>query len=648
MPNRPLSRTAWLFLGICFLLSARLFANDPDSLINVYNRSVDPNKRAEVAYQILARTIRTNPSLATPFLLKSLGDSSSLDKNNLANCYKALSITFFYKGSYDTAISFSNHALSLFTALKKDSEVEKVLKNRALSLSSKGLYTDAITDYLRALEFTKKVGDTLQIAGTLNDIGNTYARMKNFDEALKFQQEALAYCRRREVSPVLGNILNSVGFIYDVGGINSDSAIFYYNESLKVKEQYGNIYSIINTKNNLCACYNLDKRLSEFLKCFHELLPLQKQVSDLAGITRSYINLTNGYRIAKQYSKALDYQRLAVQSGKAVGDPELMTEVYDKSAKLFKERGMFKDALDAYERHLTLKDSVFYAKRNEVAQELAAKYEFEKKNREIAEAAGRLATAENERLLGEFKLRSRNYWIVGLSMVLLLGVMVSMVFTQRLRHRKEAEKSAAVLAERDRGVKAIIDAQEDERTRIARELHDGIGNNLLALQLQLRTSGQSSDPVASRLSEIMDNVRTVSHEMMPKVLQEFGCVPAIRDMLERMLGISGIRYSFETHNTDNRKYDQRIETAIYRITQELINNVVKHSGADFVSVQLIETDSTLVLFVEDNGKGISATKGHDGIGMTNIRTRLNAINGDMDISEGKESGTVASIRIPLR
>ncbi len=228
------------------------------------------------------------------------------------------------------------------------------------------------------------------------------------------------------------------------------------------------------------------------------------------------------------------------------------------------------------------------------------------------------------------------------------------LFQYKRRLGFQQEKNKAVLAERDKGLKAIINAQEDEKIRIARELHDGIGNELLALKMSLNglipQDGKNKpeiEKVNRQMDGVMEEVRSVSHQMMPRILQEFGCVPALKDMLSKTLGHTNIKYSFESHQTDKR-YDQRIETAIYRIMQELINNVVKHSGASSVFIQFLETNNTLVLFVEDNGKGIKNDPENDkGIGMTNITSRMNAINGEFNIASEENHGTVITLRIPL-
>ena len=134
--------------------------------------------------------------------------------------------------------------------------------------------------------------------------------------------------------------------------------------------------------------------------------------------------------------------------------------------------------------------------------------------------------------------------------------------------------------------------------------------------------------------------------MMPKVLEEFGLIPALEEMLEKSLTLTPLKYSFEHHNF-NERLSRKVELSLFRITQELLNNVIKHSGANFVSVQLFKNGNQLILIVEDNGKGFLITNRKDGHGLLNINSRLNTIQGKVNYEASKNAGTTATVRIDL-
>ena len=198
-------------------------------------------------------------------------------------------------------------------------------------------------------------------------------------------------------------------------------------------------------------------------------------------------------------------------------------------------------------------------------------------------------------------------------------------------------------------MKAVIQAQEEERKRIAKDLHDGIVQQLGGLKLGLQNVFKSKSEEESKLIKVLDDsaqeLRVLSHKMMPKSLSELGLIPALEDMLSNTLGNTNIEYDFENFGIKDR-LKENIEISLYRITQELIQNVIKHSGATKANVQLFKAGSDIVLIVEDNGMGIKKSES-SGIGLMNISSRLDTINGNVNFEPSPESGTLATVKIPI-
>jgi len=209
---------------------------------------------------------------------------------------------------------------------------------------------------------------------------------------------------------------------------------------------------------------------------------------------------------------------------------------------------------------------------------------------------------------------------------------------------------------REKGIKAVFDAQEEERQRIAKDLHDGVGQQISAVKIHLQglkdaivkaapEQEKEFDSIVEMVTDTGTEVRGISHQMMPRALTELGLVAAMEDMLEKSFKYHNIRYSFEHHGLENR-LDAHVEVGLYRIAQELVNNILKHAGASKVDVQLMKTRSHCVLIVQDNGKGIGSEKS-DGIGMMNINNRVRTLHGELSFESGDEEGTTATIRIAI-
>lgn len=228
-----------------------------------------------------------------------------------------------------------------------------------------------------------------------------------------------------------------------------------------------------------------------------------------------------------------------------------------------------------------------------------------------------------------------------------------MVRKQILIARRERQIQEAVIAEQERGLEAVFIATEEERKRIAKDLHDGVGQQLSALKRGFETIleqvGLEQREKVLQLKGLVDetakDTREISHQMMPRALTELGLVPAIEDSLNKTLRTADIQFEFEHFNLRGR-YSERKEIAIYRILQELVNNIIKHSGADQVNVQLFENQDNLILIVEDNGRGLTNSSA-DGVGILNIKNRLNTFKGRVNLEPSIESGTIATISIPV-
>ncbi len=212
-----------------------------------------------------------------------------------------------------------------------------------------------------------------------------------------------------------------------------------------------------------------------------------------------------------------------------------------------------------------------------------------------------------------------------------------------------------MVREKEAGLKAVFTATEEERQRIAKDLHDGIGQQLSGIKLSLgkqaNTLGSEAKEALSPILHVVDqtahDVRNLSHQMMPKSIQELGLVPAIDDMLHKSLGLSDLEYAFEHFNVESKRYDARLEIGLYRVCQELVNNIIKHSGAKAVTVQLFENKNSPILIVEDNGRGFDLDHQKSGIGLTNIQSRINTFDGEVNWEPSPGSGTVATVKVPI-
>lgn len=204
-------------------------------------------------------------------------------------------------------------------------------------------------------------------------------------------------------------------------------------------------------------------------------------------------------------------------------------------------------------------------------------------------------------------------------------------------------------------LRSAIDGQDGERRRLSRELHDSVGQALIAIKLTLESCTNRSDSqmratidVAKNLvDETIDEVRRVSNALLPAALDEFGIISALRSRCEEMAKIAGMRISF--HSEGNLDHlDKKSKTYLYRIAQEGINNAIKHSHASSLIVNLHRSDQKVELTISDDGKGFTFVPDESRLhhGIQNIRERVSLLNGSFTIESIPQQGTQLKIIIP--
>lgn len=233
---------------------------------------------------------------------------------------------------------------------------------------------------------------------------------------------------------------------------------------------------------------------------------------------------------------------------------------------------------------------------------------------------------------------------------IIIAALLLFAFNQRNKKKQAIEKANAQKAL----VNSILETEEKERTRIAKDLHDGIVQDLTAIKIQLQSfTEKAPTALQNQLSNLLQHVdttskevREISYQMMPVTLRELGLVKAINELLNRSLSNKNIEFEFDAIGIENR-LPEKIETTVYRICQELLNNTIKHSQATTVSMLLQLRNNSLQVTYEDNGIGFNATTVKKGIGLNSLNSRVEMVNGKLEFDEINQTGTAAYIKIPI-
>lgn len=578
-------------------------------------------------------------------------ESVAIAYNNMGNVHEDL-------GQYDSAIYYYNRSLDIRIKNGNKPRQLDTYANIAVAYVRKGKYDKAVEIFLQNAIAYEKLGNELQVAQSYANVSVVYDEMRNNQKALDYSLKALAIYKKTTNTYQVAMLTNNVGVHYEHMG-KADLALKYYIESKELYEKIGSEKGVATQLNNIGSVLESKGRHKEALDHFYRSLELKKKLNQVNTIPMTYHNVASAYYYLNNIDSTLANLD---KSEKLARELRLLPDIrnaYRLYCDTYEKAGNYEKALGYYKLYHQYSDSLVDTEKAKRVTELEAIFENNKKELEnkrltIRHQQEKIARIEAEKTSSQ---RTKQFYLV-LS-IAILALAVSFAIYQQRRRKMRDRFNHLLLQEKEEGIKAIFTATEDERKRIAKDLHDGIGQQMSGLKLAWQSvSGDiyQTNPEQyqrlTKLTAVLDDtakeIRNISHRMMPRVLTEMGLKDAIDDMLRKTLELTSIEYQFDTFGITQQRFAENIEISLYRICQELLNNVVKHSNATQVSIQLILKGSYLVLIVEDNGKGFNSNEKAGGMGLMNISTRVNTVNGQINYEASEGSGTVATVRVPVK
>jgi signal transduction histidine kinase len=510
----------------------------------------------------------------------------------------------------------------------------------------------ALQNQLLALRIYKQVNDKVKIAFTLNNLCYLYTCLFNWDKEIELANQAFAIGKELNDETIKAVALNNIGSAFEKKK-DFKSAIKYKKIALKGFEQIGDSTSMASMMNNIGYYYRNMGLDQEAEKYYLPGLEISSRLNDKNSMAIFYSNL-GALNIDKgNYSLALNYLQKAEELCKSQFVLSTLILVYKSKGDLFALQGKGRTAKEYYNLFAELKDSLFNSDLATQISTLQTRYETNEK-----EASNKLLQSENELTKTELKQSNNIKWglSIGILMLALLFVLVykNTTYKQKLLLESERNKEQKLRAQ------AVLEAEEKERQRIARDLHDGLGQRLSATKLNIagiKPFIQNQSPeqelllgnALNLLDESVKEVRSISHNLLSNGLIKLGLVNAVREFVNQINIPSGLKINLETIGL-NERLDITTENVLYRVLQEIVNNIIKHANATQVSIQLIKHDHELSLMVEDNGVGFDAIKAQSqesGIGLKNIETRIAYIGGTVFFDSTQGKGTTVNIEVPF-
>ncbi len=363
------------------------------------------------------------------------------------------------------------------------------------------------------------------------------------------------------------------------------------------------------------------------------------------------------YRANKNYKKGLEYAQVSLDLAKFYQNKIIEAELYKEIAYFYSKLNNTNRAFENLANYVTISDSLNIPELEREIIRLETEYQSEKKEREILE----LTNQNNDVELQLTKKRSQNYvlWSISLGLFFLAGIAYLGYRNIKKREQLKVAELNQLKYEQDSKVyNAMLEGQENERKRLAIDLHDGLAGRLSATRIQLEKLAQNSTAKNNnkRFVEAVKNIddslfelRNIAMNLMPETLFRYGLKNAIEDYCTS-IGKAAKNTKFILQFYDSGEgLSQKTSLTIYRIFQELINNAVKHAMATEVLVQYLVEDDKISITVEDNGKGFleEERSKEGGMGLNNLKTRVAFLDGEIDFDSTPNEGTTVHIVINI-
>jgi signal transduction histidine kinase len=558
----------------------------------------------------------------------------------------------------DEALIASKKCLALFEDSGNDMYMMAIMNNLSNIFKDKSQFDSATIYSLRGIEIAESIGDSASLAIMYDNLGSMYLISENFDIAKRYLEMALELNLKLENREYqLGKTYNNLGRLATEEKRYLDAYGYY--------DQAAEYYTLANRQLDLCHLYN------NYGSAFHEqgkyelareyydkALQGYQEFGYLEGIVTSMRNKAVLYHNLGDYSMALQLldstHRLVTEEGSL----ELLTWVLGNKAELYRDMGDAGKAYEYLDRYYEVRDSLDRLFQSEVTQDLLLKYEKEKDQAMII-------SLENENLKKDLQLgqrtTQRNAILFSAIVLIALAVFVVLYFRQKaIKDRIIARQKIQQLEEEKKlmAAKLLVEGQETERKRIAQELHDGLGVLLSATRMQftsIKDVSPESQPIIEKATQMLEqasgDVRKISHNMMPGLLTKLGLFEAVEDLFENLKDTENLTATCVISGEPEERMPENKEIMIYRIVQELVNNTLKHANASKIELSMKVIPDGLHIRYFDDGRGFDVEKTlameTGSFGLKSMESRVNFLNGKMDIQSAPGKGVEFSIKIPL-
>lgn len=587
---------------------------------------------------------------STIVIFQNIVRSSSIINYNrgIVLSYVYLAKCYIEKADYDSSMLYARQALLAARAPVANGKYTALV----YELISK-IYL-LKSDYPYAAFYCYKACQHIQEPNARNFylLSQIYSTLFFCSERLGLKEASTYYLNLQEHTALLTKDSARIAWVYSNKGCSYfaahdwDNAERYFLHALGITSR-NNINLDLQTTIaiNLADIYAQRKNPRLSLQYAQKAVALAERTNSVWGRIGAYYILGQSYFELKNNKLAERNVLHAVELAEPLGYFDNITTAYEILANIYKSSGQYEKALTYHYIKDQIRDSIINIRKFQNLGELEIKYKTAEKDKNIAEKELLISGQEN-------KLREKNTWIGGISAGVIFLITLTGLLYRNNKHKQRLQQEQIARLQQEQHIEkleATIRGEEKERARMARELHDGIVGQLAAVKWNLNNAQKEYDMLShvphfqdavTQLDEATAELRNTAHNLLPGIIEEQELADAVAYFCKKMTKSSGLPIDFHVSG-EMPVLDPGFKLSVYRMIQELVQNVIKHAKATHALVQIDCQDTLLIVTVEDNGTGFDKNKiKSQGIGLKTIPERIKAMHGQYHLESNGEGTSV--------
>lgn len=551
--------------------------------------------------------------------------------------YKNISLAYYVAGRYDSAIFYLEKALPIADKLQEYRLQASVYSTYGNIYFSQGQYDQALENYFAAAKIYDVHNDLEKLAIPYNNIGGVYQLMKNYEQALKYFEMTEQLALQTDDQEGLAGVYVSLSDITLQQEKPKEVSVDYAKKAVEIFKKLGNKLAENNALLTLAKVYYHHKDYAAAESIADQALLQAKEVGSPNLTAKALMILSNSHLNQEQYAQSILVAKEVLDTDST--DKNIIKNAYSNLA-----------LANAYLGHPELTGAYMENYRDAVNHYANESYQNSLSGMEV-----KYETEKKELKIEALEKQRQLYVWLGISGALILLIALAFAFIRyrlAVSKRKLAEEEAQRLEQEKQlvAVQATLDGEAAERTRLAKDLHDGLGSMLSLVKFNLpQVQGDAIletvdvsrfQTALGMLDDSIRELRRVAHHMMPESLLRYGLKASLSDFCAA-IPIARFHYF-----GDETRLSEKLEIMIYRCIHELVNNALKHAQANHINVQLVHEQDRLSFTVEDDGQGFDQQQVTEGMGLKNVRQRVAAFQGEINIYSSAQ-GTEIHVELEL-